>query len=204
MRRSRVEVYGSVTYGGSTHAPCERPVFRPHFISSNACNTKPLLKLRQIVYDTYWFTVWILSWTIWIDLKRQRVFNGSLSQVPRNTVYPYLVGRGASHILNAFKYHTLIIHGTCNKNVAQLYWNRTHILEVTFLLLSKWHSRRPFRRHSACQLRTVHANARPWSHVGTLLGCDHGLAFACTVFSWVASCVSWNFDIKKTLKLVYK
>jgi hypothetical protein len=52
-RCSRVEVYVCVTYGGSTHAPCERPVFRPRFISSNACDTKPLLKVRQIAYDTY-------------------------------------------------------------------------------------------------------------------------------------------------------
>jgi hypothetical protein len=42
--------------------------------------------------------------------------------------------------------------------------------------------------HVATQLKTVHANARPWLHLSSVPTCDHGLAFACTVLSWQALC----------------
>jgi hypothetical protein len=56
-RRSRASLYGTVTIGGSTLAPCERPLFTLSFISSNVRDTKPLEKKRQSELDTYCFTI---------------------------------------------------------------------------------------------------------------------------------------------------
>jgi hypothetical protein len=53
VRCSRTNLYGTMTYGGSTLALHKRPVFSLALYLLTSSDTEPLLKLWQIEYDTY-------------------------------------------------------------------------------------------------------------------------------------------------------
>jgi hypothetical protein len=87
----------------------------------------------------------------------------------------------------------------CSPTLLKLY---PHFLGYTLVVSSKVENGVPAATFGGCfttQVKTLHANARPWLQVGTLLGGGNGLAFACTVFTWVKQSMIENSVLRKLL-----
>jgi hypothetical protein len=164
--------------------------------ADNVCDTKPLLKLRQIECDTYWFTVKILTWTIWI-------LNGSLSPFRGTLQHPYLVGRGAPHL----KYQTVTLPYLCTKDATRmkpaLLKSYSHFRGNTLVVV---------KMGLRCALLAVASldnkeETRKCSTVGTCRNTTTRCP-RCRICQSVpcsrATCLPLNFSIKKTLKWRYK
>jgi hypothetical protein len=163
-----------------------------HATRSRYSNCVKLNMIRTDLLYEYYHGQFETIWT----------FNGSLSHVPRNTVYPYLVGRGASHILNALSTkwsRSLSMH----ERATRLQTSSTEII-LTFsgkqsCCLLKMVENGASRRPNSGWTRKWTANAAPWAPVGMLCEGAHGAAFASQVLvSHRLGCL-WNSVLRKLL-----
>jgi hypothetical protein len=128
-RHSRNSLYSTVTYQVSTLAPCVRPLFSLALY---------LLTASRYKEATNW------TWYILIYCKEitKDNLNAQWKPVTRSTEHclPILSGSWSVTHPQRLKYQpvTLVDYArACNMNAAQLYWNRTHIFQDTFILFSR-------------------------------------------------------------------